>query len=310
MGKRQKNQRGYLQISFAWVFAIIVGIFILFLAIFAVTKFTGQEQTAADAQTGKEIGILLNPLETGFETGKTTSFTLPVETRISNRCNNNNNFGRQIIQLSQKSFNKWTETGIDVGFSNKYIFSDSIIEGKNFYVFSKPFDFPFKISDLIYMTSSEKSYCFIDPPAGIEKEISNINQKNLFLDECPSNSLHVCFEGGEDCDIEINQNSKFVEKRGEIMFFEDDALMYAAIFSDKDIYECQLERLMQRTEQLASIYDEKASLISGQGCVLEINLFTLRTAASGFSDSRDLVIIKGIAEDLDGKNDFGVCQLW
>lgn len=304
------EKKAYLQISFAWVFAIIVGIFILFLAIFAVTKFTSQEQTVVDAQTGVEIGILLNPLETGFETGKTTSFTLPVETRISNGCNNNGYFGRQTIQLSQKSFNKWAETGIDVGFSNKYIFSDSIIEGKKFYVLLKPFQFPFKISDLIYMTSSEKSYCLIDPPKRIEKEISNLNQKNLFLESCPDNSLQVCFEGGENCDIKVNQNSKFVEKRGEIMYFEGDALMYAAIFSDKDVYECQLERLMQRTEQLATIYDDKASLISKQGCPLEINLFALRAAANGFSSSSSLASIKRIAEDLDDKNDLGVCQLW
>lgn len=304
------EKKAYLQISFAWVFAIIVGVFILFLAIFAVTKFTNQEQTASDAQTGTEIGVLLNPLETGFETGKTSSFSLPAETRISNGCNNNGNFGRQTIQLSQKSFNKWTETGIDVGFSNKYIFSDNTIEGKKFYVFSKPFDFPFKVSDLIYMTSSEKSYCFIDPPSRIEKEISNLNQNNLFLDECPGNSLKVCFDGGSDCDIEVDQNQKFVEKRGGIMYFEDDALMYAAIFSEKDVYECQLNRLMQRTEQLATIYDEKASLISTQGCGLEINLFALRTAVDGFSSSSSLASIKEIAENLDDKNNFGVCQLW
>ena len=304
-----KNQKAYLQISFAWVFAIIVGIFILFLAIFAVTKFTSQEQTAIDAQTGTEIGILLNPLETGFETGKTTSFTLPAETRISNGCNNNGNFGRQTIQLSQKSFNKWTETDIDIGFSNRYIFSDSIIEGKKFYVFLKPFDFPFKVTDLIYLTSSEKTYCFLDPPERIKKEISNLNQKNLFLDECPSNSLQVCFEGGEDCDIDVNQNS--VKKRGEIIYFETDALMYAAIFADRGIYECQLERLMQRTEQLASIYYDKATLILDIGCPLEVNLFALRTAASGFSNSSSLAPIKGIAEDLNDRNDgLRECKLW
>ena len=50
MRERQKNQRGYLQISFAWVFAIIAGVFILFLAIFAVTKFTRTEQTITDCE--------------------------------------------------------------------------------------------------------------------------------------------------------------------------------------------------------------------------------------------------------------------
>lgn len=304
-----KNQKAYLQISFAWIFAIIAGIFILFLAIFAVTKFMDTEQTITETTTGKEIGVSLNALETGFEEGKTTFITLPVETRIRNGCNNNGIFGRQTIQLSQKGFNEWGDYGEEVGFSNRYIFSEGVIEGKKFYIFSKRFEFPFKVSDLIYMTSSEKNYCFIDPPEGIERELSNLNQKNLLLDECPENSIQICFNGGVDCDIEVNQNSKFVEKRGDIMYFEDDALMYAAIFGDKDVYECQLERLMQRTEQLASIYDGKASLISNQGCPLEINLFALRTAASDFSDSWSLTYIKGIAEDLDNKN-FGVCRLW
>ena len=310
MGERQKNKKGYLQISFAWIFAIIAGVFILFLAIFAVTKFTRTEQTITETIIGKEIGVLLNPLETGFEEGKTTPIILPVETRIRNECNNNGYFGRQIIQLSQKSFDKWAEEGERIGFSNRYIFSDSIVEGKNFYIFLKPFDFPFKVADLIYLTSSEKTYCFLDPPERIEEELSNLDQKNIFLEECPSNSIKVCFEGGSDCDIDVNQNIKSVEKRGEIMYFEEDALMYAAIFADREIYECQLERLMQRTEQLASIYDDKASFISDRGCPLEVNLFALRTAVSGFSDSASLVTIKNIVKDLEEKNDFATCKLW
>lgn len=310
-----KNKRGYLQISFAWVFAIVAGIFILFLAIFAVTKFTKTEQTVSGAKIGKEIGVLLNPLETGFETGKTTSLVIPTETRIYNSCNLNGNFGRQIFQLSQKSFNKWTEKGIDIGFSNKYVFSDDVVEGKKFYVFSKPFEFPFKVADLIYMTSSEKTYCFLDAPERIEEEISNLNQENMLIEECLSNSIKVCFNGGSgfqgnECDINVNQNIRSVEKKGEIVYFEEDALMYAAIFANKEIYECQLERLMQRTKQLASIYEDKASFISEEGCPLEVNLFSLRTATNSFSDSAYLITIKGIVEDLEEKNEFATCRLW
>ena len=71
------NKRGFLQISFAWLFAIIIGAFILVLAIYASTKIIKTEQLSLDAKTAKEIGVLLNPLETGFETGKTTSIKLP-----------------------------------------------------------------------------------------------------------------------------------------------------------------------------------------------------------------------------------------
>lgn len=305
------ENRGYLQISFAWIFAIIVGVFILFLAIFAVTKFTKTEQIITETTIGKDIGVSLNSLETGFEEGKTTTITLPVETRIRNECNNNGYFGEHIIHLSQKSFDEWTEEGVGIKFSNRYIFSDSVVEGKNFFVFVKPFDFPFKVADLIYLTSSEKNYCFSNPPERIEEELSNLNQENIFLTDCPDNSIRVCFEGGPDCDIDVNQNIKSVEKRGNTLYFETDSLMYAAIFADKEVYECQLRRLMQRTEQLASIYDGKARLISDIGCPLEVNLFALRTAANGFGGSSSLITIKGVVEDLDEKNDgLTTCRLW
>ncbi|HLD55527.1 MAG TPA: hypothetical protein VJB35_04675, partial [Candidatus Nanoarchaeia archaeon] len=85
----KNSGRGYLEISFSWFFAVLVGIMILSLAIFAVTKIIKVGQTAQDVKVGKEIGILLNPLETSFEVGKTTSLSLPVETRIFNKCSNN-----------------------------------------------------------------------------------------------------------------------------------------------------------------------------------------------------------------------------
>src|SRR3972149_7123870 len=147
---RLKENKAQLQIPFAWLFAILVGISILFLASSLTTKIFQTEQVASDAETAKEIGILLNPLETGFETGKTTSMILPTETRIFNRCDNEGYFGRQIIKLSQKSFNKWSDTNIDISFENKHIFSENFTEGKRFFIFSKPFEFPFKIADVIY----------------------------------------------------------------------------------------------------------------------------------------------------------------
>lgn len=301
------DKKAYLQISFAWLFAIIVGAFILFLAIYGTIKFINIEQTTQDAKTGKEIGVLLNPLEISFETVKTTSLTMPVETKIYNRCNNNGVFGKQIIQISQKSFNKWTETEIDIGFSNKYIFSEKYVEGKKFYILSKPFDFPFKIADLIYITPSSKKYCFIEAPEDIEDEISELNQENLLVKNCSDSAIEVCFEGG-DCDINVYGN--YVKKNGEKMYFEGDALMYAAIFADPEVYECQLKRLMQRTKQLALLYNDKATFVAREGCHSDLNLLELSNSASDFSNSaKDLGSISNIAEDIGGKNE-GECKLW
>lgn len=306
----KKNQKAQFQISFAWLFAIIVGAFILFLAIYAAVKVINTGESATSARAGKEISVLLNPLETGFEAGKTTLLKMPVETRIHNKCSPAGNFGRQTIQLSQKSFNKWTETDIDVGFSNKYIFSEDITEGKNFFLFSKPFRFPFKIADMIYLTSTKKDYCFMDAPERINEEISDLNQENLFTGNCPGNSIKICFEGGSECDINVNENIRSVEKRNQIVYYETDALMYAAVFSDKDIYECQIERIMQRAEELSLLYDDKATFLSSQGCLPEVNLLAFGISVNSIKSSAELLTVRSIVDDIERENNLAECKLW
>ena len=308
--KNKKNKKGF-QISFAWLFAIIAGGFILFLAIYGVIKIMDTGGDIASARTGKEIGVLLNPLETSFGSVRTVLLTMPIETRIHNKPKTYGNFGTQIIQVSQKNYGKWSQTEIDVSFPNKYIFSDGVVEGKDFFIFSKPFKFPFKVADVIYITSSKKNYCFMDAPDRIEEELSDLNQKNLFVEDCPEESVKVCFEGGIDCDIDVDYNRRKVEKMGQTMFFETDALMYAAIFSDKNIYEYQVKRLMQRTNELLLLYDSKAILILDQGCLPDMNLFVFKSIVNNLDDSEDLEGAANAADDLERENDdLGVCKLW
>lgn len=306
----EKNKRGF-QISFAWLFAIIAGAFILFLAIYGVIKIIGTGEEITSAKTGVEIGILLNPLETGFESGRTLILKMPVETRIYNKYDIYGNFGAQIIQVSQKSFGKWSQTDIDISFPNKYIFSESVVEGKNFFIFSKPFEFPFKIADVIYLTSSEQDYCFINAPERIEEELSDLNQENLLVENCPSESINVCFDTGlEECDVNVDIGRREVEKRNQVMFFETDALMYAAIFSDKSVYEYQIKRLMKRESELLLLYNDKAAILSTQGCPLDVNLFTLRNIINNVEYSEDLALAANAADDIERENDYAVCKLW
>ena len=101
------------------------------------------------------------------------------------------------MQLAQKSFKKWSEVGTEIVFRNRYIFSKDITEGKKFHMFSKSFEFPFEVSSVIYLTSAEENYCFIglEEDGDIEREISDLNQENLFVEDCPSSSINVCFDG-------------------------------------------------------------------------------------------------------------------
>lgn len=310
LNKMGKNKRA-LGISFAWLFAIIVGGFILFLAIYGTTKTIESGQLETSAKTGKELGILLNPLETGFESGSSVALRTPVETRIFNNCYNYDEFGEQAIQISERSFNKWPDPILENTFKNKYIFSPSPSQGRQFYIFSKPFEFPFKIADVVYLTSLEDKYCFINAPLEINEELLDLEQPNLFVDNCPEESIQVCFDS-INCDIDVSYSEGIVEKNNYRVYFKTDALMYAAIFGNQEIYECQVDRLMQRTKSLAQIYKEKSDLLSGKGCQaeLDVSLITFSNLVSSFEDSYSLFEINDIINNLKYQNEFADCPLW
>ena len=206
------GKKGFLQISFTWLFAIIIGAMILFFAIYMSVKLIKTEKSVSSTETGKEIAVLLNPLETGFGEEKTTLLKIPIESRINNKCESFGNFGEQVISVSEKNKKEWKDTSVGSTLYNKYLFSNKSVQGKDFYLFSKPFEFPFKVADLIFLTSSEESYCFMDSPKEIQEELTSLSQKNLFTENCPEDSIKVCFEEKSGCNVIINENEKSVDK--------------------------------------------------------------------------------------------------
>lgn len=307
-------KKGAFEMSFVWIFAIIIGAGIIFLAVYFSVKLIGLGETQINAQTSEEIGILLNPLETNFESTRASSFSMPVETRIYSSCDEYGNFGRQLINVSQKSFNKWTETDLEVQFLNKYLFNEEYVEGKKFNIFSKPFEFPFKVADLICIISAEDGYCFSDAPEEIKREIENLNQKNLQTENCSGYSKKICFESGTGCDVFVDYQKKIVQKGSEKMYFEGDALMYAAIFSNKEIYECQIKRLAMRISQLTKIYQNKILITSRVGCSsnLDADLSALRIMTEKIENSANLGVgLKTLVDGMTEKNKYSSeCKLW
>jgi hypothetical protein len=312
---QSENKKGALEISFGWLFAIIAGAVIIFLAIYISSRIINSSQETASAETGKEIEILLNPMETSFESSQMTSMTIPTETRINNICEESGNFGRQGIRLDQKSFGKWVETSTNVFFTNKYIFSDGIIEGRKFYLFSKPFSLPFKVADLIYIIPSTKQYCFEGAPSDIAEEISNLNKNVITISNCSEDSVKVCFNSA-GCDISVNINSGTVTKNRTKMYYsgigEDDSLMYAAIFSDKTTYECQLSRLILRMKRINDLYREKAAFVEKAGCeeIIIPYLNEFESLMNSFSNSLNLGDLATKAIEIENVNKAGECLTW
>lgn len=322
--KKRKNNRGQMDTSFAWIFAIIVGAVILFLAIYGVSKFMNLAGTEQSAESAKQIDILLNPLESGYETGQKVVIYAPVETRIFSYCTLDDEFGKQKIQTLQNTYNKWTPTGVNITSRNKYIFTENPSEGKKFTVFSKQYEFPsensydfaFKVADLIYIIPYDKKYCFSDAPDEIKTEIKNLNAENLLAENCPEESRGICYNNeGADCYMEVDYNNGIgvVEKNSKEMHFNNDASMYAAIFSDYGLYECQMGRVMKRAEQLVAIYEEKSQLEKTQGCnsEMESDLFVFENILKNYENSENLYIVTNAAKQLNKQNGrAGECKLW
>ena len=307
------------QFNFVWIFAILAGGAILALAIFGAVRTGNTMRFASDTEIGKSISIITDPLQAGFAEGSVGKISFQSETRINNICFSGG-FGKNDISVATRSNvgEDWNLAGGATSIHNKYIFSGEKIEGLDYYVFSKPFDFPYKVSDLIFLLSED--YCFLNAPDEVKNEILGLGIKNIEIDNCSGVGEKVCFGGGLDCDIfvyglcesgcdSVYDYGKVVTSEGEMMYV--GSLLYGAILSDMGIYECNVERLMFRASKIADIFSEKVNLMGARGC--DSNLMgdlivwsaLLENASAG-----DLVSLESMAEDLERMNDGEVCGVW
>jgi len=317
------KKRGAFEFSFSWLFALIVGAFILFLAIFFISKFSATQTDTQDIQNAKEISVLLNPLETGFEESGKTVLTLPTNSRLSTRCYLTEEFGRQTLNLQSENYNKYSDNSNEISFKNKYVFLENNVETKNFYIFSKPFNFPFKVATLNYMIPISQKYCFVGISSeirDIREELTKVNLSNFeitsSIDDCSEKSIKVCFNYNfQGCSVFVdNNNNQFVQKGNDYIYYEDNtALMFAGIFSTKELYECQLQRLLQRASLLANVYSQKYLMDQQAGCAqssIGASLSDLETDILAIEDSSELSVLKTDLKNLENKNSNMICNLW
>jgi len=319
-----QNKKSF-DLPFSWLFAMIAGAFILFIAIYGATKFATTGTQLAYSESAKTIANLLNPAVSGVASSyslKPLQFNR--ETRIYFSCEEKTSaspiFGRQLIAFSEQSgfLTKWSNPGTNISRYNKYIFADNIESGKTFYIFVRPFYTGFKVDDLIMISSKE--YCFVAPPESIREDIDmsgfkNINSSNT-IKECKKNSLSVCFNSensfsADECNITItgecsesNCESEYdfgtVQKNGKTLNYAGN-LMYAAIFSSPKIYDCNLARLGNKINQLSDLYLKKVEIMETRDCSSNTkeDLSTINEASKIIKSSGDLVGIYFLGKMMD-----------
>ena len=306
------------EFNFALLFAIVAGAAILILAIYAAVRIGDTQRYQTDTETAKKISIITDPLQAGFTEGKFGKISFTSETRINNNCFDED-FGKNDISTSTRSGvgKEWQDAGGATSVYNKYIFSDKNDSGKIFYVFSKPFDFPYKVSDLIFITS--KKYCFKNAPDIIKDEVEGLNIPNIAIENCSAEDISVCFGAGS-CDINVYgsctsycesvYDEGYVEKQGEELFYVG-SLVYAGIFASPEIYNCNVKRLTYRAGSIASIFLKKIDLMEGRDCNTNLKADLIYwQGLTANATSKDLISLNYIAKDMEIKNEKELCGVW
>jgi len=325
-----KNKNG-IEMGFNVMFAIFAGIVILGLAIYGATKIVNTGEKALYTETSARIISLLDPLETGLASGKSEQINFKKETKIFMECMEKENFpfGKQTISFSEQTIgNKFGEQGGAVPIYNKYVFSKQVVQGKTLNIFSKEFLMPFKVADLIVMNS--ENYCFVSAPNQIQNDIENLGIKNIQFADNLQDSQNctgtlVCFGmQGSGCAIKIFGSCEGnlceteydygrVSKGSDDLYYID-SLLYAAIFSSPEIYECNLKRLMNKFNELGLIYIDKIAIIQRKGCSsnLETELRALMDSAKTLSSSKEIIRLTNFAKDIDKINQAteSACRLY
>jgi hypothetical protein len=313
------------QLNFTWIFAILAGGAILLLAIYGATRVGDTARFQSDSEIAKQISILADPLQAGYAEGSFGSISFQKETRVNNICYSTE-FGKNEISVSTRSSvgEEWNPAGVATTIKNKYIFSKTRTSGKDFYIFSKPFKLPYKVADLIFMTS--ENYCFSGSGTNYQEivdEVTNLNIPNIeTTSPCVNtDAIKVCFSSTSNCDIIVSGDCSGCDSdfdKGTVKWTDSGEtvayvgnLMYAAIFSEGSNYNCNIERLLYRAEKISEELINKSNLMSARDCSTGMNsdLSSWKTRLSS-ATPENIQLLLDQSNNLEIKNDGAYCNLW
>ena len=326
-----KNKKAF-DIPFGNLFAIIAGVAILILAIYATTQLiVPSAKYSQYSEAAAQLSNYLNPIVNGISSAYSSKISFGKNTRIYLTCSTWGQyspiFGKQTIAFAEESsiLKKWTEPGAEISRYNKYVFSENVSEGKKYYIFSKPFYAGFRVDDLVMTTFS--NYCFVAAPANIEEEIQGLAMENINfttnVKNCKTNQVNVCFGfTATECDVAVlgqcdgslckhEYDRGYVKKGDESMYYYG-SLIYAAIYSSPDIYECNVKRLGKKIAELGKVYQGKIEVVKTKNCdsLVGNNLDLIIPLAQKINSSAQMLRIQEYAKEMDENNCKSLCKIY
>lgn len=297
----KKNQRG--TVEFGWIFSIIVGAMILFFAFYFVGTKLMQKQGMDELVSTQTLDVLYTPFSYVGSVAEASASvaSLGETTTLQIECSDIT--GSDFLgynEISTYSFSKGVKNEAPPKRAyDKYIFSEGGAE-KLFFVMSKPLNMPWRIADLVYTFPNNQTYCFDkNTPTNIRNEFQGLENssetKHFFFGditpEIKSKCIDVCF-GTDGCDIKVTslKNSNYAlgytSKNNKKMYYYGNALLYAALFSSPELYECNLKRLASRASIQRDLYIEKDKALKQKQCYSLFSLGPLGTSFESLKTAR------------------------
>ena len=312
--------------NFVWMFAIIAGSAILLLAIYGAVRFGTTTSKFQGTEVAKTLAVVTDPLQAGFAAARRSVIRFPKDTLIVSECEEDSSFGRNVlsVMIKERPNEDFEIFGDFIPVNDKYIFV-SENPGKEFYVFSVPISFSFRVADVLIMDSAE--YCFLglDVPE-IRRILSTglANKAKFGSANCTSDSITVCFGTGGcdinvvdrcdnfDCDYDFEVGR--IEKPGFSREYAGN-LFYPTLFADSRNYDCNIRRILYRQSILSEIYINKIDRMNSRNCNSnigpEVRLLGQRSLAFSINlnagDIHDLYFLGREINNLEAR---GQCRVW
>ncbi len=310
------------EINFVTLFAIIAGIFILVSIIYGATKISDTKAYESNTKIAKQISVFLDPLQVGFATSSKGLIDFNQNVKMKNICDNYTNAGMNKLSISTLNSKKqFSDFSVPISIYDKYIFSHEEIEDSLIYTISRKFSYPYEVSDFIILIPSNTKYCFEDAPDKIIDSLSAFNLDNMLFSNCKDDKdfIQIC-AGSSRCDVEViglcndfSCSSKYdfgyIRKNRDYFYYVDD-LIYPAIFSDIENYNCNLERLIYKTSLVAELYSLKSYEMYKRGCVSNIDIDSWMDKTKKMKEITDIIGYYEDSLNLKSQNKIAGCNLW
>ncbi len=316
------NRRG--DFNFVTIFAIFAGIAILILSIYGVTKGGDTQKYQSDSTIAKQISIFTDPMQAGFATSSSGKIDFHQTIKFRNRCESFSDFGTNRISVATQdtSGKTYGDFGAEITVQDKYLISNEELETQSLYTLSKTFSFPYDVADFIVLIPDSEQYCFENAPEFIITSLGALKIPMIHTENCSDKEMIQICTSNNDCDISIEGmcsdyecKSKYdygiIEKDNRIIPFVGE-LVYPAIFVERDVYFCNVDRMLYRASLLSQLYTQKTDLLSSRLCATstKAQLIDWTNSLESIENADQILGIYDKSFELKKINERSGCKTW